>query len=407
MKPMTCIAAAALVLCTLTACGKEIPIPEETQGELLLVEVKPTQAPTVPETQPESTAPDFSQKAEETKPSTEEMKPEAETRPETEEQKKETKPQAEKETEAAAVPMITKSPTREEIAAGEEAWFVAHADEAEGIHWWLSSPEGEEGQKPEEVKKLFPDLKIQGADGDTLILSHIPLEMNGWTVQAEFYNDTGSSMTDPAPLAVHAAPTGELSSAYGPVIESCKFIQRFDPNTDSPDLLAGNDPYALSEGLDLMGGGLGYALKDLDGNGVEELIIGVPGTNSFGSKGGDMIFALFTLRGNTPVKLAQSWARNRHYLASDGRIYNEGSANASSSSFTMLRLDGTGLKATASLWTEGTDQKGRMRAFYSPEGIPDGAHSKRVHDEEFYSLQADMIASRLPLPELTDILAYE
>ena len=37
---------------------------------------------------------------------------------------------------------VTKSPTGESVAAGEDAWFVAHADNSTGTNWYVQSADG-------------------------------------------------------------------------------------------------------------------------------------------------------------------------------------------------------------------------------------------------------------------------
>ena len=82
---------------------------------------------------------------------------------------------------------------------------------------------------------------------------------------------------------------------------------------------------------------LGYAMKDLDGNGIDELII-TDGTN---------IYDLYTIIQDEeigPLHLISAMERIQYYLTSDGWIYNLGSGGAAVSYYTLYSLDGRELK---------------------------------------------------------------
>ena len=74
----------------------------------------------------------------------------------------------------------------------------------------------------------------------------------------------------------------------------------------------------------------GYMLKDLNQDGNDELIILAKGslTASRFENFEDMVYAVYTLQNNKPVRALESWTRSRNYLCADGGIYNEGSDGA-------------------------------------------------------------------------------
>ena len=77
----------------------------------------------------------------------------------------------------------------------------------------------------------------------------------------------------------------------------------------------------------------GYMFYDLDGNGVEELIIS--GDHAYFKDG---IAALYTLDEGEAVFLAGGWSRSRYRISEDGTIYHEGSSGAADSCFGTYRL---------------------------------------------------------------------
>lgn len=73
----------------------------------------------------------------------------------------------------------------------------------------------------------------------------------------------------------------------------------------------------------------GYILKDLNRDGIDELVILPKGSLSTNGLENDcMIDAVYTLVDGKPKRVLYSWDRKRNYLCSDGSIYCEGSDGA-------------------------------------------------------------------------------
>ena len=89
---------------------------------------------------------------------------------------------------------------------------------------------------------------------------------------------------------------------------------------------------------------VGYTLYDVDGNGVEELII--VDTGEDGSPWNNRILIMASLLNDKPVEVAGGWARNRFYLLNDNTIYYEGSGGAAYTTFATYRMaeDGVSLE---------------------------------------------------------------
>ena len=73
---------------------------------------------------------------------------------------------------------------------------------------------------------------------------------------------------------------------------------------------------------------VGFTFMDLDGDGVNELII----------TDGMMIYDLYTMQNGTPVKLLTGWERNAYRLCQNNVIYNQGSNGAASTVFNYYQL---------------------------------------------------------------------
>ena len=146
---------------------------------------------------------------------------------------------------------------------------------------------------------------------------------------------------------------------------------------------------------------MGYALKDLDKDGVPELIVAgmEMGESDFGV---NALFDLYTLKEGEPLNLAASWPRNRYYLRTDNTILNEGSGGAGHSLFCVLRKSGDSLVTESTVFTyyDGGSRDGNYRqAGYAYEPGPD---SVRLTNAEFQVTVAKL-ESTIYLPPLTQI----
>lgn len=86
---------------------------------------------------------------------------------------------------------------------------------------------------------------------------------------------------------------------------------------------------------------VGYAVEDLDDNGIPELAIGTISGDDFYGK---LIFVLYTVdSGGEAVPIFSSIERDRYYYAGGNRFANLGSSSAADSFVTTLKLEGEGL----------------------------------------------------------------
>ena len=104
------------------------------------------------------------------------------------------------EAEGPAV-VITKNPRSETLSEGGHTWFIAHAENAESIHWQIVDPDGNTWSLEEAMEK-HPGLELQELELDTLGVYNVPLSVDGWGVQAVFDGAGGTAMTEPAYLYV-------------------------------------------------------------------------------------------------------------------------------------------------------------------------------------------------------------
>lgn len=90
---------------------------------------------------------------------------------------------------------------------------------------------------------------------------------------------------------------------------------------------------------------VGYALKDISGDGMPELLIGAIARWDNQLAYGSEIFAMYTCAGGEPTLTFEGWARNRYCTMGEGTFFYQGSGGAMFSLFGTYTLtpDGTSL----------------------------------------------------------------
>ena len=230
---------------------------------------------------------------------------------------------------AESIPVITKNPTSEAISIGGKTWFIAHADNATSLTWEMIDPNGYVHTLAEAMA-MNPGLNLQALEGDTIAVSNVPQSVNGWGVQATFTGPGGSVSTSPAYIYV-----GDFLNAYSGIIEKYRLVAQL-----------GYIDYCNRYSFDICECAkdceyTGYALKDIDKNGIPELIIS-GGGKYYGAP--SILFELYTLENNVPVNILISYPRIRFYLLTDNRIYYEASGGAAYSYFEFFKLNGDHLE---------------------------------------------------------------
>ena len=289
--------------------------------------------------------------------------------------------------------VITKNPTSEALTIGGKTWFIAHADNAETISWQLVDPQGTV-YTLDSAMTYHPGLVLEVLEGDTIAVSSVPLSLNGWGIQARFDGRGGFAITEPAYIYV-----GDFLTPYSNIIG--KYRAAYETgNSQNLEYSSNND---ISE-MTAYSGGVGYAMKDLDKNGIPELIIAGMGTEDFSN---NMVYDLYTLVNNEPVNLATSRARMRYYLRSDNTILYEGSGGASYSYFTIEKLENNTLTELEMIFTNmDQDTSGAYyTGYYYQQGHSEtlpSEHSIAISEEEFGN-RLQQMESSFYIPPLTAI----
>ena len=131
-----------------------------------------------------------------------------------------------------------------------------------------------------------------------------------------------------AALSGAASTTGY--AAYDALLAEIADLRRSgasDVQTDfSHDLLSANDYYQTP----------GWLLRDLDGDGTSELLLGADWGDGYG-----VIFNIYRLDGAKAVRIVDGWSRSQYFLCSDGTLAHEWSGGADHWGRTYLRYGET------------------------------------------------------------------
>ena len=130
-----------------------------------------------------------------------------------------------------------------------------------------------------------------------------------------------------------AALSGSLGE-YGEILEA--FYQAVVEGWDDVKLAEADfvEPYDLPASLE----DDGFILMDLNDDGMDELII--LSADYLRHSKETYLTAIYALVDGKPMRVLESWTRNRHYLCADGSIYNEGSNGAAYSVYYIFDWDG-------------------------------------------------------------------
>lgn len=192
--------------------------------------------------------------------------------------------------------------------------------------------------------------------------TEIESEQTTDTEAADTESTEAAPSEDTEATGVDMAENG-IPAAYIPVLDG---VYNFIVNYDSSDYSANyENPYYL-EGLDEslsyadnpqdVLGRVGYELRDINHDHVDELLIG----------GGSVIDALYTIKDNEAVLVEESWSRNMYSLMPDDTLFYQGSGGAAYTLFGIYRLErnSTEIKAIDYYFSDYIDESQQEVGWY-------------------------------------------
>ena len=202
---------------------------------------------------------------------------------------------------------ITKDPTDETVPVGEGAWFVARAANFTSMRWEFIDNYGAI-HSPDETGQLNPELIVSYQGDDTIALNNIPLSLDGWSVRAVFEGESGPLTGKAAKITVI-----DYENPYSTII--MRYSKAFRYGVPSGDYCKTNGiSPRITECYSV-----GYALYDIDENGVDELFIAAYDSPAYGYQR-NMIYELYTVVDNEPYRIYCAKNTNELYLLDEGRL---------------------------------------------------------------------------------------
>ena len=184
-------------------------------------------------------------------------------------------------------------------------------------------------------------------------------------------------------------PDGALLAAYEAILE-----RSVEVLASGGDIEIGDGEMGLLEAAYQDADGVGYAIEDLNADGVPELILGPADGNS--------IYALYTGNGSEPVLLLEGWARNYWQYLGGGRFYVSGSGGVAYNmvgTFALSR-DGRELVCEDFYFTYELDENfEEFGVFHNTEGLWDTSVSELLDMtyDDLWALDAQWSAQAQPL----------
>ena len=243
----------------------------------------------------------------------------------------------------------------------EKNALAAYPDGGMGSVWWLVAMSWDNFKELRGYDALpVPEILgiaeyVLGADDEYVYLLVLPsdvqflendpvsqrqyeaLQSDSQGVLTRFLKDNGIHINDMCPASSVFSPparSGAASTtgyaAYDALLAEIADLRRSgasDVQTDfSHDLLSVNDYYQTP----------GWLLRDLDGDGTSELLLGADWGDGYG-----VIFNIYRLDGAQAVRVVDGWSRSRYFLCSDGTLAHEWSGGADHWGRTYLRYGET------------------------------------------------------------------
>lgn len=243
----------------------------------------------------------------------------------------------------------------------EKNALAAYPDGGMGNVWWLVAMSWDNFKEWRGYDALpVPEILgiaeyVLGADDEYVYLLVLPsdvqflendpvsyrqykaLQSDSQGVLTRFLKDNGIHINDMCPASSVFSPparSGAASAtgyaAYDALLAEIADLRRSgasDVQTDfSHDLLSVNDYYQTP----------GWLLRDLDGDGTSELLLGADWGDGYG-----VIFNIYRLDGAKAVRVVDGWSRSNYFLCSDGTLAHEWSGGADHWGRTYLRYGET------------------------------------------------------------------
>lgn len=141
----------------------------------------------------------------------------------------------------------------------------------------------------------------------------------------------------------------------------------------------------------------GYAVKDVNGDGTPELLVGLVSAFEEGKAEGSILYALYTYSGEEPVCVTESYVRDGYRWMGDGKFCYNGSGGAANSGFGVFSLPAVNTELVCEdFWfsdiKEGTGTE--IGYYHNTSGSWNAGESVElaVSNDDFWEMEEELLA---------------
>lgn len=243
-------------------------------------------------------------------------------------------------------------------------------------------------------KKTEADKTETVPDETAETVTEITGEESTETVTGDDTEEKISEDVDNTNEAADGVEDNDYNSIYSELINH--FYEVICIYTDDVDYIpedgeSGVIEYTRNVGQDEALKHIGYAIEDISGDGVPELLVGL--IEDTQDNMGVEVFAIYTCVEGKPTFTLEGWSRNAYFLMYDNGLFNTGSGGAMYTMFGIYRLteDGTALDCESYYFTQEKDESfEEILYFTNTTGEWDKNVSEEISEEEFWGAYAEL-----------------
>ena len=148
----------------------------------------------------------------------------------------------------------------------------------------------------------------------------------------------------------------------------------------------------------------GYMTKDLNGDGVDELILGQYAVSpDFKDSDWDgAIYDVYTIENGKMVQIVDGWARNVFHLLEDGTFENIGSGGAAYTAYSYYEVAGNELKLKESIFTDYIDDAQTETGWFRSETEAYADDAVEISDEDANKILNSVKYAKLDLKPILE-----
>ena len=205
-------------------------------------------------------------------------------------------------------------------------------------------------------------------------------------------------------------PSVDYEASYSQILDAYYDLIYYGNASEEIESHTGVMEILTMDGFDAAAEQIGYAIEDISGDGVPELLMSFIYEETEEGVFGRDIFAVYRHTDGTPQQIIDGGGRNGYFLLENGDIFNSGSAGAIYSIFGTYELseDGAELICKDYYFTYERDEDyADIGCYHNTTGEWDKAVSEEmdVTLDEFWQMEIDML-EQVNLVELMPFIEY-